>query len=115
MTDNNFCVSLSLQRDANSPLNCSSISSISQYCLYSHSVDQLDANIEHYMKVLKKDPSFNTNLDSHPACWLTQLFSDGLYENSVVNTVFNILRRTGVNGMVQYNAVKADVSGNCID
>jgi hypothetical protein len=82
-------------REANSSIDCSSISSISQYCLYSHSVDQLYADIEHYMKVLKKDPSFNINLDSHPACWLTQLFSDGLPEDSVVNTLLNILRRTG--------------------
>ena len=59
-------------------------------------MDQLHADYINYMKVLK-EPSYNTNLGSDPACWLTQLFSDGLPEDSVVNTLLNILRTTGIN------------------
>ena len=60
---------------------------------------QLYADFKHYMKVLK-EPLFNANFDSDPACWLTQLFSDGLPDESIVNTFLNILRRTGVNRFI---------------
>ena len=49
-------------------------------------MDQLKANFMDYGEFLK-EPSYNTNLDSDPACWFTQLFSDGLPEDNVVNTL----------------------------
>ena len=59
-------------------------------------MDQLHTDYINYMKFLK-EPSCNTNLDSDPACWLTQLFSGDVPEDSVVNTLLNILRNTGIN------------------
>ena len=44
--------------------------------------------------------SYGNNLDTQPACWFTQLFSDGLPEESVVNTLMCIWSDIGLNCII---------------
>ena len=84
-----------LQMVSNSSVNCSSISSISQHCLYSHSVMQIMNIIEDYVNATLGGNLLCNHLEIQK-CWLSQLFSDGLPEESVMNTLFDVLRNNGM-------------------
>ena len=100
-----------LQMVSNSSVNCSSISSISQHCLYSHSVMQMVNDIKHYV-----DEALTGN---HPGSyyqlriqefWLSQLFSDGLPEESVRSTLFDALSNNGMDCRENDSGVQCEYS-----
>ena len=98
-----------LQMVSNSSVNCSSISSISQHCLYSHSVMQIMNDIEHYVNAALGGNLFCHQLENQK-CWLSQLFSDGLPKESVRSTLFDVLRNNGMDCRENDSGVQCEYS-----
>ena len=86
-----------LQMVSNSSVNCSSICSILQHCLYSHSVVQIVNDIKHYVDEALRGNHLGSCYQLRiQEFWLSQLFSDGLPEESVRSTLFDVLSNNGV-------------------
>ena len=100
-----------LQMVSNTSVNCSSISSISQHCLYSQSVLQIVNDIKHYVnEALRGNHPGSCYLLICQGCWLSQLFSDGLPEESVRSRLFDVLSKNGMDCRENDSGVQCEYS-----